>query len=206
MPLVSLEREWKSLVQGRLADELRRWRAREPALARFESPQRVLAFLWDKKASPSEKDRVLLALLRLAQSESLAERVVLQAMMPALKALARGFLRRHPDSETEPALEREELWQVLFTAMLQQIKSYPLEARPAEDRRQPALGHLPRSDGRVRSGADSTGEGTVGGRAAGAVRRGGVGPSSRGRRGASLPRGRSRGAQRGGGEARRTIA
>lgn len=130
VPLVALEREWKSLVQGRLADELRRWRLREPALSRFESPQRVLAFLWDWKASASEKDCVLLALLRLARTEELAGRVVLQAMMPALKALARGFLKRHPDSETEPALEREELWQVLFTAMLQQIKTYPLTARP----------------------------------------------------------------------------
>ncbi len=51
-------------------------------------------------------------------------------MLPALKVLAAEFLRRDPDREGEPALEREELWQVLFVSMLERIKTYPLDDRP----------------------------------------------------------------------------
>jgi len=130
VPLVTLEREWRTLVRGRLGLEFRGWRAAESALARFESPDRLISFLWDRKASPVEKDRVLAALLRLARTEPLAGRVVLQAMLPALKVLAAEFLRRDPDREGEPALEREELWQVLFLSMLERIKAYPLDDRP----------------------------------------------------------------------------
>ncbi|MGH7189976.1 MAG: sigma factor-like helix-turn-helix DNA-binding protein [Acetobacteraceae bacterium] len=131
VPLVGLDREWALLARGRLRLELRSWAEREPALVRFDAPDRLICFLWDKRASPVEKDRILAALLRLARTESsLAGRVVLQAMLPALKVLAAEFLRRDPDREGEPALGREELWQVLFVAMLQQIKTYPLDDRP----------------------------------------------------------------------------
>jgi DNA-directed RNA polymerase specialized sigma24 family protein len=130
VPLLALEREWRMLVRGRLGSEFRRWKVAEPALARFNSPDRLIRFLWDKQASPVEKDRLLAALLRSARTESSASRVVLQAMLPALKVLSAEFLRRDPDREGEPALEREELWQVLFVAMLERIKTYPLDDRP----------------------------------------------------------------------------
>jgi DNA-directed RNA polymerase specialized sigma24 family protein len=129
--LVALEGEWESLVRGSLRLAFRRWRASELALRRFEDPRRLLAFLWNKKASPLEKDRVFLALLRLAHGgEALAGRVVLQAMLPALKAMAKEFLRRHPDLDSEPVFDREELWQVLFASMLEEINGYRLESRP----------------------------------------------------------------------------
>jgi DNA-directed RNA polymerase specialized sigma24 family protein len=129
VPLVELQREWETLASGRLRLELRGWAAQEAALARFDSPDRIVEFLWDKRAAPIEKDGVLLALLRIARTEALAGRVVLQAMLPGLKALARPWLKR--DSEgREPPLDREELWQVLFVEMLQRIKTYPLERRP----------------------------------------------------------------------------
>jgi DNA-directed RNA polymerase specialized sigma24 family protein len=99
-------------------------------LARFEHPDQLIAFLWERKASPVDKDRMLAALLRLSRSEPLAGRVVLQAMLPGLKALAAVFLKRDPAGESEPALEREELWQVLFVSMLERIKTYPLARRP----------------------------------------------------------------------------
>jgi DNA-directed RNA polymerase specialized sigma24 family protein len=157
VPLVVLEREWEALARGRLRLELRTWAATEPVLARFASPDRLIAFLWDRRASPVEKDRVLAALLRLAQTESSAGRMVLQAMLPGLKALAAVFLKRHPDHEGEPALEREELWQVLFVSMLERIKTYPLARRPERiaanlvlDTKHAALAELQRARGGYR--------------------------------------------------------
>jgi DNA-directed RNA polymerase specialized sigma24 family protein len=129
VPLVALQREWEVLARGRLRLELRAWLANEAALARFETPDRLIGFLWDTRAPSEEKDRVLLALLRLARRESSASRVVLQAMLPGLKTLAAAMLKRHPE-HGDPSLEREELWQVLFAEMLERIKTYPLERRP----------------------------------------------------------------------------
>jgi DNA-directed RNA polymerase specialized sigma24 family protein len=129
VPLVALQREWEMLARGRLRLELPDWAAHEVALARFDTPDRLIGFLWDKRAPSEEKDRVLLALLRLARRESSASRLVLQAMLPGLKTLAAAMLKRHPE-HGEPALEREELWQVLFVEMLERIKTYPLERRP----------------------------------------------------------------------------
>jgi len=129
VPLVVLQREWEVLARGRLRLELRAWSAHEAVLARFETPDRLIGFLWDKRAPSEEKDQVLLALLRLARRESSASRIVLQAMLPGLKTLAAAMLRRHPE-HGNPALGRAELWQVLFVEMLERIKTYPLERRP----------------------------------------------------------------------------
>ncbi|HEY3945638.1 MAG TPA: hypothetical protein VGL78_10455 [Solirubrobacteraceae bacterium] len=129
VPLVALEREWEVLARGRLRLELRAWAAYEAALARFEAPDWLIGFLWDKHAASEEKDRVLLALLRRARTEQLASRLLLQAMLPGLKTLAAAMLKRNPE-HGDPALEREELWQVLFVEMLERIKTYPLERRP----------------------------------------------------------------------------
>jgi DNA-directed RNA polymerase specialized sigma24 family protein len=129
VPLVALEREWALLARGRLRLELRTWGTRETSLARFGSPDRLIGFLWDRRVPPAEKDAVLLALLRLARKEELASRVVLQAMLPGLKALARPWLKRDAKGR-EPPIDREELWQVLFVEMLGRIKTYPLERRP----------------------------------------------------------------------------
>src|SRR5438045_1139422 len=104
VPLVALEREWRALVRGRLGLEFRGWKTAEPALARFAGPERVIAFLWDRRASPVEKDRVLAALLPLARAESSASRMVLQAMLPGLKALAAVLLKPHPDCEGDPVV------------------------------------------------------------------------------------------------------
>lgn len=132
VPVVALEEEWGLLARGRLAVEFRRWKRVEPGLRAFEGPEQLLAFLWDKRASPVDKDRILAALLRLARTEPLASRVLLRAMLPGLKGWAARLLRRSPEREREPALEREELWQVLFCALLERIKTYPLKDRPGK--------------------------------------------------------------------------
>jgi len=129
VPLVGLQREWEVLARGRLRLELRAWVVSEAVLGRFETPDRLIGFLWDQRAASEEKDRVLLALLRRARTEELASRLVLQAMLPGLKTLAGAMLKRHPEHR-DPALERDELWQVLFVEMLERIKTYPLERRP----------------------------------------------------------------------------
>jgi hypothetical protein len=54
--LVALEREWRAPVRGRFGLEFRRWRVLEPALARFDTPDRLIAFLRERKASASSKD------------------------------------------------------------------------------------------------------------------------------------------------------
>jgi DNA-directed RNA polymerase specialized sigma24 family protein len=131
VPLVALEREWAVLASGRLWLALRSWAAHEVALARFQVPDRLIAFLWDRRVPPAEKDAVLLALLRLARTEELAGRVVLQAMLPGLKRLARALLKRGPNGE-EPVLDREAVWELLFLEMLGRIKTYPLERRPGK--------------------------------------------------------------------------
>jgi DNA-directed RNA polymerase specialized sigma24 family protein len=131
VPLVALQREWEVLASGRLRLELRAWAAHEAALARFEAPDRLIRFLWDRRVAPAEKDAVLLALLRLARTEGLAAWVVLQAMLPGLKALARPLLKRGPNGE-EPVLDREAVWELLFVEMLGRIKTYPLERRPGK--------------------------------------------------------------------------
>jgi DNA-directed RNA polymerase specialized sigma24 family protein len=131
VPLVALEREWLVLARGRLRLALRVWSAHETALARFETPDRLIAFLWNRRVRPAEKDAVLLALLRLARREELASQVVLRAMLPGLKALARRLLKRGPNGE-EPVLDREAVWELLFLEMLGRIKTYPLERRPGK--------------------------------------------------------------------------
>lgn len=131
VPLVALEREWRTLVRGSLAVAYRRWKETEPALAAFDGPERLLAFLWSEDAPAEVQDQALGALLRLARAEPLASRFILQALLPGLKARAGQLLRPRRGREHEqPSLERGELWQVLFVELLERIQTYPLERRP----------------------------------------------------------------------------
>lgn len=120
VPLARLEREWCAL-QPRLAVLYRSWSSEEPALARFSSPSRLLTFL--RGPGPSgPKDEALAALLRHAAVEPLAARLLLEALLPGLKSLARRLL-------FDPA-EREDLWALLLAAAWERISTYPLERRP----------------------------------------------------------------------------
>lgn len=120
VPLARLEREWLSL-QPRLGLLYRAWAREEPALASFSSPRRLLAFLHSPGPS-GPKDEALAALLRQAAVEPLAARLLLEALLPGLKCLARRLL-------FDPS-EREDLWALLLAGAWERISSYPLERRP----------------------------------------------------------------------------
>src|SRR5205807_606070 len=114
---------WRQGYAGkRLAAELRAWGKGEPSLRRFGGdPERLFAFL---RSEPSaERDEVFCGLLRLAKREQLAGLVVLEALIPGLKAsLGRTLVA---------AGERDELLGLLLASAWKLIVSYPVERRPS---------------------------------------------------------------------------
>jgi DNA-directed RNA polymerase specialized sigma24 family protein len=118
-----LEAEWPALASGALLARLRVWSEQEPVLASFATPQQLLRRLRGLRGHHRAEDEILAALLRQAQTDPLAARVVLQALLPGLKALARRILL--------DASERDELWSALLAHCWERIRSYPLERRPA---------------------------------------------------------------------------
>jgi DNA-directed RNA polymerase specialized sigma24 family protein len=118
-----LEAEWPVLASGPLLPRLRVWSQREAALAGFATPQHLLRHLRGLRGRPRAEDEILAALVRQAQTDPLAARVVLQALLPGLKALAGRILL--------DAGERDELWSALLAHCWERIRHYPLERRPA---------------------------------------------------------------------------
>lgn len=114
-PVAQLEAEWQGLCQGPLRRAFPRWQSAQPALARFESPGGLLAFL--QREQPAATDPPLLALLSLARGDPLAGRVCLQALLPALKALAARIVH--------PRERRAELWELLLGHAWEVISAYP---------------------------------------------------------------------------------
>jgi DNA-directed RNA polymerase specialized sigma24 family protein len=116
-----LEREWLALSRP-VSRRLPEWGAREPALARFRSPDEVIRFL--VRPGPwAARDAVLAALVAQARVEPLAARVVLAALLPGLKRIAEEVIL--------DARDREELWQLLLACAWERIRGYPLERRPS---------------------------------------------------------------------------
>ncbi len=118
-----LEAEWSALAAGPLQGRLRRWAAEEPALAGFATPQQLLRHLRSLRGRRAEEDAILAALVRQAGADPQAARVVLQALLPGLKALA-GRLLLEPH-------EREEIWSALLAHCWERIRCYPVERRPS---------------------------------------------------------------------------
>ena len=120
-PVTELEREWRALAPG-IAVRLRGWQRQEPGLAPFSSAQLLVRYLQRYDADLDAKDAALAALLRCAQTEPLAGRIILQALLPGLKRLAQPLIRS--------ARAREEVWSTLLAAAWERIYSYPLLRRP----------------------------------------------------------------------------
>lgn len=122
-PVGQLDREWHRLAHSPLLRaRLRSWAQREPALGVFAGPAGLIRFLREPGRF-HDKDAALSALLRLAPTDPLAARVVLEALMPGLKRIARQLILDSRD--------RDELWQLLLASACEQIDSYPLARRPA---------------------------------------------------------------------------
>jgi len=122
VPVTRLESDWRRELAGPLlADHMRGWRKRQPALRPFTNPAALLGYL--RHSRPGEReDAVLLALLRCARGDLLAARFVLHAMMPALKRISAGVLI--------DAGEQAELWSTLLYCAWERIRSYPVQRRP----------------------------------------------------------------------------
>lgn len=121
VPLDRLDREWHALASGVLPARLRVWTLEEPVLAAFASPAALIRFLHTGGAG-GDKDAVLRALLARSRVDPLAARVVLQALRPGLKGLAKRIFLDADDVE--------QLWQLLLASVWEQIRTYPLERRP----------------------------------------------------------------------------
>lgn len=121
VPLDRLDREWQALASGALPARLRVWAREEPALAAFATPASLIRFLQSREAG-RDKDAVLRALLAQSRVDPLAGRVVLQALGPGLKGVAKRIFLDADDVE--------QLWQLLLASAWEQIRTYPLERRP----------------------------------------------------------------------------
>ncbi len=123
-PIDQLEHEWRTLRQRISASTYRDWVRVQPGLARFSGVTALVRFLHDEQPAASDvaaKDELLCALLTLASDDSLAGRVVLQALLPGLKQLAGRALF--------DACERELFWELLLAHTWSRIRSYPLARR-----------------------------------------------------------------------------
>jgi hypothetical protein len=142
-PILQLATTWRRGYAGtRLGEQLRAWGEREPVLRRFGGePERLFAFL---RTEPSaDRDEVFCALLRLAKSEQLAGLVVLEALLPGLKASLGRTLIAAGESDELLALMLANAWKL--------IVGYPVERRPSRvaanlllDIRKHTLRQLPR--------------------------------------------------------------
>ena len=122
VPLDQIEQQlWRELTSPALAARFAAWSRREPALARFTRADELLRFLRSRPSSTVE-DALLGALLAQCASDPLAGELVLLAVLPGLKNLARRSL--------VVVEEREELWSALLACVWEQIRSYPLRRRP----------------------------------------------------------------------------
>lgn len=97
----ALDREWRRFAAAPdTAAALASWRAAEPTLAGFETVDDVLAARQD----PARAPEVLTALVALAHTESVAARVLLQAILPGLVRLTASFAAPHRPDAAEHVL------------------------------------------------------------------------------------------------------
>lgn len=122
VPLDQLERALEHELESvELRARFAAWAQGEPTLARFSSPAALLRFL-RSRPSPSERDDVLRPLVARAAADAAARRLVLHAVLPGLKNVARRLLVN--------ASEREELWASLLCCAWERICTYSVDRRP----------------------------------------------------------------------------
>lgn len=116
-----LDQEWEHLLTGRRLDRaLARWHDAEEPLREFRRVRELLDLLEDQTVDPERQSEVLLALLRLAPTDELAARLVLQRFTPPLKSIA-GW--KQPLRQTDWA-------GMVVSAAHEVIVTYPVERRP----------------------------------------------------------------------------
>jgi DNA-directed RNA polymerase specialized sigma24 family protein len=121
-PLDQLETSLRhELESAELGARFARWAREEPALARFRSPATLMRFL-RSRPSPAERNAVLRPLIAKAATDPAAGRLVLHAVLPGLKNLARRLLIN--------ADEREELWASMLCCAWERICAYSVVRRP----------------------------------------------------------------------------
>jgi hypothetical protein len=122
VPLEQLERDlMRELTSGKLASSFADWSREEPALARFRGAEDVLRFL-HSSSSPDARDAVLRPLVARAATDPAARRLVLRAVLPGLKNVARrlGVM----------AESRDEVWSTLFCCAWENVCAYSVVRRP----------------------------------------------------------------------------
>jgi DNA-directed RNA polymerase specialized sigma24 family protein len=121
MPVDILEHDWsRELRSPALRARFRAWRDAEPALSRFADAAALVRFMRGP-AGRAEKDAVLCALLAWAKQEPIGARVVLETIRPGLLNLVARLVRSTP--------EPDELRSVIFAAVWEGIRGYPVERR-----------------------------------------------------------------------------
>ena len=122
VPLDQLESDWqRELVNGTVARHLQEWRIKEPALSSFSSPDTLIRYL-RASSSGDRQDAVLAALIRQARTDTVAARLVLQRLLPALKRRVGRLLI--------DASDREELWSLLLAQTWELIRTFPIARLP----------------------------------------------------------------------------
>jgi DNA-directed RNA polymerase specialized sigma24 family protein len=122
LPIDTLERDWQqALRSAELSASFRIWQTKKPILTRFAEPATVVSFARGS-SSRADKDAVFGALLIWAKHEAIGARMVLEIIRPGLLNLSARIMR---DSR-----EREELCSMMFLAVWEAIRNYPLARRP----------------------------------------------------------------------------
>lgn len=121
-----LDTEWSHLAETAYYQrELDRWAAHSPAFEGIGGCRDLIGTLLDRSCEWQRKDAILLALVLQARrgddSNPIAARVVLQAMLPGV----RTFVRRLSHTG-----DREEADAAMLAGMVAAIADYPCERRP----------------------------------------------------------------------------
>ena len=117
--LAQLDAEWNVIVDRAIAKSFARWQQEHSLLRRFSGPRHLIDSL--HAAAVPDTDEPLLILLELASRDRLAGRVVLQAFLPALKALSQRIVY--------PVERSDEVWELLFFHAWKTIRTYPTHKR-----------------------------------------------------------------------------